>query len=95
MLKSKTKKTILFISFFIFLTACSSSKKNTPQPYTPLNLKGQSASFISGAKDGCDTAYLNYKKDHKAFNNDFQYNKGWWIGRRSCEGREIFYDLEE
>ena len=86
-------KTILFMGLVILLTACGSSKKRSPkpyapQPYRPLDLRGQSESFIAGANDGCDTAYVKYKKDHEAFNNDFEYNEGWWAGRHNCEGRE-------
>ncbi len=95
MLNSKTLKAILFILSFILLTACGSSKKRGPQPYRPLDLRGQSESFISGANDGCETAYDTYKKDHEAFNNNFEYNKGWWAGRHNCEGREKFEDYEE
>ncbi len=95
MLNSKTLKIILLLTSFILLTACGSSKKRAPQPYRPLDLRGQSESFISGANDGCETAYMKYEKDHEAFNNDFQYNKGWWAGRHNCEGREISNDDEE
>jgi len=98
MLTNKTLKAILFIISFILLTACGSSKKRGPQPYQPykpLDLRGQSESFISGANDGCETAYEKYKKDHEAFNNDFEYNEGWWTGRRNCEARAKFYDDEE
>jgi hypothetical protein len=95
MLNSKTLKAILFILSFILLAACGSSKKRGPQPYRPLDLRGQSESFISGANDGCETAYEKYKKDHEAFNNDFEYNEGWWAGRHNCEGREIPNDDEE
>ena len=92
---SKTLKVILFITSFILLTACGSSKKRGPQPYRPLDLKGESESFIAGANDGCETAYEKYKKDHEAFNNNFEYNEGWWAGRHNCEGREIPNDDEE
>ncbi len=95
MLNSKTLKIILLLTSFMFLAACGSSRKRSPQPYRPLDLRGQSESFISGANDGCETAYMKYKKDHEAFNNDFQYNEGWWAGRHNCEGREIPNDDEE
>jgi len=95
MLNSKTLKLILLITSFILLTACGSKKEAALQPYRPLDLRGQSESFISGANDGCETAYMKYKKDHEAFNNDFQYNEGWWAGRHSCEGRELNDEPEE
>ncbi len=97
MFKITTIKIILFMGLILLLTACGSSRKRSPQPqpYRPLDLRGQSESFISGANDGCETAHEKYKKDHEAFNNDFEYNEGWWAGRRNCEARAKFYDDEE
>ena len=62
------------MGLIVLLTACGSSKKRSPQPqpYRPLDFRGQSDSFISGANDGCKTASETYKKDHAAFNNDFR-----------------------
>jgi hypothetical protein len=94
MLNKRKIKIILTIVSLILMSACSSNKQATTQSYTPLNLKGKSKSFIAGARDGCETAYIKYKKNHEAFNNDYQYNKGWWLGRRNCEGREIYMDDE-
>ena len=88
MFNSKTK-TILFISSCLLFTACGSNSKNAvPASYRPLNLDNKTESFQKGASDGCATAAETYKKDHEAFNNDFEYNEGWWAGRRNCEGRE-------
>ena len=95
MLTGKTLKAILLLISFILLTACGSSRKSTPQLYRSLYLRGESESFIAGANDGCETASETYKKDHEAFNNDFEYNEGWWAGRRNCESRAKFYDDEE
>jgi hypothetical protein len=92
MLTNKTYAAILLLISFILLTACGSSRKVAPQPYRPLDLRGQSESFISGANDGCETAVEKYKKDHDAFNYDGEYNKGWWAGRRNCEARAKFYN---
>jgi len=88
----KILKVTLLLTSFILLTACSSSKKSIPQPYKSLDLRGQSESFIAGANDGCETASETYKKDHEAFNNDFEYNEGWWIGRHNCESRAKFHE---
>lgn len=84
---SKNKVALSLISLLL-LTACGSNSKSTPQPYRPLNLSHKSESFKQGAHDGCLTATEKYKKDHDAFNDDFDYNEGWWAGRRNCEGRE-------
>jgi hypothetical protein len=87
---NKKLHTLLFISLTLLFTACSSNKnsKHSPSPYRPLNLNNKSVSFKNGAHDGCTTAAEVYKKDHEAFNNNFEYNEGWWAGRRNCEGRE-------
>jgi len=87
MFNTKTK-ILLSLSSLLPLTACGSSTHSTPQPYRPLNLSGKSESFKQGAHDGCLTATEKYKKNHDAFNDDFDYNEGWWAGRRNCEGRE-------
>jgi hypothetical protein len=87
MFKPKTH-TILFVSFSLLLAACGSSSHPAPQVYRPLDLSKKSERFKQGAHDGCVTAAETYKKDHELFNNDFEYNEGWWAGRRNCEGRE-------
>ena len=87
MFKPKTH-TILFVSFSFLLGACGSSSHPAPQSYRPLNLDNKSEHYRKGAHDGCVTAAETYKKDHELFNNDFEYNEGWWAGRRNCEGRE-------
>ncbi len=84
---NKKTHAILFVSFTLLLSACGSSTY-TPQPYKPLNLDNKSERFRQGAHDGCVTAAETYKKNHELFNNDFEYNEGWWAGRRNCEGRE-------
>ena len=86
MLNRKTH-TLLFTSGLLLLTACGSSGKHTPQPYRPLNLTHKSANYRLGAHDGCVTAAEVYRKNHELFNNDFEYNEGWWAGRRNCEGQ--------
>ena len=84
---NKTSQALLFISATLLFTACGSSSKSEPAPYRPLNLSHKSDSFKQGAHDGCVTAAETYKKNHELFNNDFDYNEGWWAGRRNCEGQ--------
>ena len=84
---NKKMHTLLFISTTLLFTACGSSK-HSPQPYRALDLTHKSDRFKQGAHDGCVTAAEKYKKNHELFNNDFDYNEGWWAGRRNCEGRE-------
>ncbi|SFZ98008.1 hypothetical protein MNB_SV-5-1668 [hydrothermal vent metagenome] len=78
---------LLCLSATLIFTACGSSNRVQPQPYKPLDLSKKSENYKQGASDGCSTAAETYKKDHEAFNNDFEYNEGWWAGRRNCEGR--------
>jgi len=87
MCNNKTK-ILLCLTSALLLTACGSNSSSVPQPYRPLKLDNKSASYQFGAHDGCMTATEIYKKDHVAFNNDLDYNEGWWAGRRNCEGRE-------
>ena len=35
--------------------------------------------------DGCITAKGTYKKSHTLFNNDQEYNDGWFLGRNRCK----------
>ena len=56
-------------------TACTSSG---------VNLEKQTPSFQTGAKDGCATASGEYTKNSAAFNNDSEYQNGWFHGRKKC-----------
>jgi len=87
MCNNKTK-ILLCLSSALLLTACGSSRPSAHAPYKPLRLDNKPESYQRGAHDGCVTAAETYKKDHDAFNDDFDYNEGWWAGRRNCEGRE-------
>ena len=91
----KILKSLLFITSLILLTACGSNKNRSLKPHKPLDLTGESESFISGANDGCETASQKYKKDHKAFNNDYEYNEGWWAGRHNCESLSKLHESLE
>ena len=86
MFKSQTT-TLLLVSSCLVFTACSTNSE--PAFYKPLNLKNKTESYKKGAGDGCKTAVESYRKNSDAFNNDLEYNKGWWAGRRNCEGREF------
>ena len=37
-----------------------------------------------GIKEGCKTAKGDYTKSHILFNNNIEYQKGWFIGRNRC-----------
>ncbi|RLA73017.1 MAG: hypothetical protein DRG30_06770 [Epsilonproteobacteria bacterium] len=82
-------KTVLSTSIIcstLLFTACTSSKSGPRQP-KPMDTHGKSLVFIKGAEDGCTTANGDYSKDHDAFNNDIEYHKGWFAGRKYCEVR--------
>ena len=94
------KKGILFLivgsTTLFHLTSCGSSKvpesrggyyysgvyfgKNFPQTYK------------QGIRDGCITAKGVYKKSHKLFNNDQNYNDGWFLGRNRCKHLLVIED---
>jgi len=41
--------------------------------------------YKRGIKDGCTTAKGSYVKNHKLFNNNDDYNNGWFLGRNRCK----------
>ena len=44
----------------------------------------ESPSFKLGSQDGCATAKGDYAKNSNSFNNDKDYQNGWYAGRKSC-----------
>ena len=85
MLISKRQVAVLLITS-LFFTACANQSKSAPKSSRLINISGKSESYNNGASDGCRTAISYYKKNHRAFNNNADYNHGWWAGRRNCEG---------
>ncbi|HIQ27685.1 MAG TPA: hypothetical protein EYH42_04215 [Sulfurovum sp.] len=59
----------------ILFTACTSSA--IPEPV-------QSPNFKEGSHDGCATAKGEYSKDSSSFNNNKDYQDGWYHGRKKC-----------
>ncbi len=41
--------------------------------------------YKRGIEDGCTTAKGDYVKNHKLFNNNDDYNDGWFLGRNRCK----------
>ena len=68
---------LLYLIILLFLVGCSSNVKK-------INLDSHSVSFRRGYKDGCLTAKGIYTKNHKLFNDDFEYHEGWFGGRKEC-----------
>ena len=88
MFKHKTISLLLLGSLSFYFSACGSAK-------APVNQGGYYHSGIyfgkhfppnyqQGIADGCTTAKGDYKKSHKLFNEDFNYNQGWFLGRNRC-----------
>jgi len=69
----------------LFAAGCGSH--SGPKVPKPMDTRGKSPSFVKGAEDGCDTAKGDYTKNHKAFNDDADYNEGWFAGRSYCQAR--------
>ena len=46
--------------------------------------KNLSSSSKKGISDGCLTAKGKYTKSHSKFNNNNEYNNGWFLGRKKC-----------
>ncbi len=89
---NKNKKIISLFILTIFFVSCGQNSKDiNKKTYKPINLKHKSESFKQGVYDGCKTASQKYKKNSNAFKNDFEYNNGWWEGRRNCEGEDYPY----
>lgn len=50
--------------------------------------KDRSKNTRKGIKDGCKTAKGIYQKSHILFNENSDYNKGWFLGRNRCDQKE-------
>ncbi len=59
----------------LLFTACTGS--GIPEPV-------QSPSFQTGSQDGCATANGVYTKNSDSFNNNKEYQDGWYHGRKKC-----------
>ncbi len=82
----KKRHAISLLIISIFFTACANNRRHAPHSYRPLKVKHKSESYKKGADDGCKTAAETYAKNSNAFRTNADYHKGWWDGRRNCEG---------
>jgi len=57
--------------------------------------KNFSTNYQQGISDGCTTAKGNYKKSHTLFKNDYDYNKGWFLGRNKCRHLLVIDEKKE
>ncbi len=88
MLNGKTISLLLIGSSLFYLTGCSPEKAPVSKSgYYHSDIyfgKNFSANYQDGIADGCTTAKGKYKKSHTLFNNDRDYNDGWFLGRNRC-----------
>jgi hypothetical protein len=79
---------ILSITALLLFNACTSAE--IPESdggfyyneiYFGQNL---SPSTQKGISDGCQTAKGKYTKLHSKFNQNNEYNNGWFLGRKRC-----------
>ncbi len=54
--------------------------------------KNFSANYQQGIADGCTTSKGVYTKSHTLFNNDQNYNNGWFLGRNRCRHLLVIVD---
>ncbi len=84
----KSMTTIVLITSLLLFNACSSRKalkSKTEYSYSGIYFgKHFTENYKKGIEDGCITAKGDYKKSHRLFNNDHDYNKGWFLGRNRC-----------
>ncbi len=78
--------------FALLLAGCASTSTHSAQlkylgGYTCSGIsfgKNLSPLYKRGVRDGCQTAKGYYTKSHRLFNDDVDYYRGWFAGRRRC-----------
>ncbi len=85
----KPMTVLILITSLLLFNACGSRKaSNNKDGYSYSGIyfgKHFTPNYKKGIKDGCITAKGDYKKSHRLFNNDYDYNKGWFLGRNRCK----------
>ncbi len=81
--------TIILLASLLLHNGCTPSKEPVHKGgYYHSNIyfgKNFSDNFKQGIEDGCTTSKGNYTKAHTLFNNDKDYNDGWFLGRNRCK----------
>ncbi len=89
MIYKKIFTTLLLIGAFSLITACKPKQVPVSEGgYYYSNIyfgKNFTPTYKKGIKEGCITAKGTYTKSHYLFNNDNDYNKGWFLGRNRCK----------
>jgi len=88
MTKSRKISLLLFGSTLFICISCSSTRVPVNQGgfvYSGIYFgKNFNPDYKQGIVDGCITAKGKYKKSHRLFNINNDYNKGWFLGRKRC-----------
>ena len=71
----KIMNVVLIFTVSLLFTACTNSSSLAPV---------ETSSFKQGSQDGCRTSKGTYTKNSNSFNNNKDYNDGWFYGRRKC-----------
>ncbi len=78
--------------FALLLAGCASNQTNATKlnylggyTYSGITFgKNLSQLYKRGVRDGCQTAKGYYTKSHRLFNDEVDYYRGWFAGRRRC-----------
>jgi len=85
----KPISTIILLSSLFLYNGCTPSKVPVSKGgYYHSDIyfgKNFSDNFKQGIEDGCTTSKGDYTKAHSLFNNDKDYNDGWFLGRNRCK----------
>ena len=73
---TKTINVVVIATASLLFTACTSSSNLPINAGTP--------SFKAGSQDGCATAGGAYTKNSNSFQNNKDYQDGWFYGRKKC-----------
>lgn len=88
MFHRKSISLLVIGSALFYLTGCNPKKETVPKTgYYHSGIyfgKNFSANYQQGIADGCTTSKGKYTKSHTLFNNDKNYNDGWFLGRNRC-----------
>ncbi len=96
MVPQKSVSLFLIASTLFYFTGCSHNNEPVHQDgYYHSGIyfgKDLPASYQQGITDGCTTSKGRYTKSHTRFNNDQNYNHGWFLGRNRCRHLLVIED---